>query len=246
MIHLAGIEILKRIREYRVLSFDCYGTLIDWETGIVKNLSRLIEQTDAKTTDEILETHAYFESEQQKMTPTMPYSRLLAVVYRRIAEKWLISVDWDECLAYGHSVGDWPAFDDAASSLQKLSRDFTLVILSNVDNASFKESQGKLAVDFDAIYTAEDVGSYKPSLRNFNYMVENIAHIGFKASEILHIAESLFHDHVPANQLRLANCWIHRRRGKQGYGATRVPDSQPKTDYVYGSMQEFVDACAAD
>ncbi len=236
-----------RLKDHKVLTFDCYGTLVDWETGIIKGLAPLAERSGrALSADEILETHAHFEAFQQRSTPGLAYSRLLAAVHRRIAEEWDAPADWDESLAYGNSVGDWPVFDDTAAALSALKQRFKLVILSNVDNRSFAKSSRKLGISFDAVYTAEDIGSYKPSLRNFTYMLDHLGRRGFKSCDILHVAESLFHDHVPAGRLGLDSCWIHRRKGKKGFGAARAPDAAPKTDFVFGSLQEFADACAAE
>ncbi len=108
----------------------------------------------------------------------MPYDRLLQVVFKRLAEGWNVPYNRDEAVAYGASVGDWPAFPDSASTLQYLKKYFKLVIVSNVDNRSFKTTNEKLAVDFDAIVTAEDVGSYKPSRNNFEYLFATLSGMG--------------------------------------------------------------------
>jgi 2-haloalkanoic acid dehalogenase type II len=147
-----------------------------------------------------------------------------------------------DAVAFGKSVPDWPAFADTEASLQYLQRYYKLVILSNVDNESFTHSNAKLQVEFDAIITAEDVGSYKPSPRNFEYMLEKLGERGVAKAKILHTAESLFHDHKPANDFSLASCWIHRRHAKQGFGATMDPGSQPRFDFRFNSMAEFVQA----
>ena len=234
------------LADFKCLSFDCFGTLIDWEQGILDNLQPLLRRLGAEfSTDRVLEAHAWHESTQQAWTPTTTYSDLLAVVYRRMAEEWEVSVPWSECEAYGASVGSWPAFSDSASALEELKRRYKLVILSNVDNASFARSNLRLGVEFDAIYTAEDVGAYKPSDRNFDYMLAQLERRGIQRHQILHVAESLFHDHGPANRFGLANCWIYRRRGKEGFGATRDPGETPKTDFVFDSMREFAAACSS-
>ena len=168
-----------QLTDFKALTFDCYGTLIDWETGIIESLRPLtsrVERTISR--DEILEAHGRHESSQQLVTPTLRYRELLAIVYKRLAEEWGVPATWEECRAYGDSIGNWPAFADSAASLQYLGRFYRLVILSNVDNVSFSESQKKLEVRFDAVYTAEDIGSYKPSLRNFDYMLSKLQGIG--------------------------------------------------------------------
>ena len=169
---------------------------------------------------------------QEAYTPAMKYSDLLAVVYKRLAEEWGLAASWDECQAYGNSVKDWPAFSDSVAALAYLKKHYKLIILSNIDNASFAPSNQRLQVMFDAIYTAQDVGSYKPSDRNFDYMIAKLQSLGIAKSEILHTAESLFHDHAPANKHGLASCWIYRRHDQQGFGATMNPGVHPSTIFA--------------
>ncbi len=232
-----------RLGDFKALTFDVYGTLIDWESGMIEGLKPLTERAGrALSRNEILEAHAYYESETQRQTPDKLYARLLAVVYRRLAEEWGVPASWDECLAYGRSVRDWPAFADSAAALAYLKDHYKLVVLSNVDNESFAHSNEKLGVAFDAVYTAEDIGSYKPSPRNFEYMLANLARRGIEKHEILHTAESMFHDHAPANRFGLANCWIYRRYDQNGFGATMHPGDMPKYKFVFNSMMDFVEA----
>lgn len=231
------------LKDFSTLTFDCYGTLIDWETGMVEALEPLTKRASRPLSrDEILEAHARHESSQQSWTPAKRYCDLLAVVYKRLAEEWGVSVTWDECVAYGNSVGNWPAFPDTVEALRYLKQHYKLVILSNVDNASFALSNKRLGVTFDAIYTAEDIGSYKPSLRNFEYMLEKLKTLGVEKNQILHTAESLFHDHLPANQMGLTSCWIHRRHATGGFGATMKPESMPTTQFRFTSLAEMVEA----
>ena len=232
-----------KLTEFRALTFDCYGTLIDWESGMIEALKPLTDKVGRTLSrDEILEAHARHESAQQLQTPAKLYRDLLSVVYRRLAEEWRVPVGWAECVAYGRSVANWPAFADSAASLQYLKRHYKLAILSNVDNESFAASNDRLEVDFDAVYTAEDIGSYKPSDRNFDYMLEKLKTLGIDKHQILHTAESLFHDHVPANKHGLASCWIHRRHEQQGFGATMNPGKTPKVGFRFTSMADLVEA----
>ena len=236
-----------RLSDFSVLTFDCYGTLIDWESGMVEALKPLATKAGGKLSrDDILSAHARHESSQQRTTPALPYSRLLAVVHKRLAEEWGVPVTWDECLAYGRSVRDWPAFEDSARALQYLKQHYKLVILSNVDNESFGYSNRKLEVAFDAVYTAEDIGSYKPDARNFSYMLEKLASLSVEPRDILHTAESLFHDHQQANAFDLASCWIHRRHDKRGFGATMDPGTMPRIDFRFTSMAELAEAHRAE
>lgn len=236
-----------RITEFKALTFDVYGTLIDWESGMIAGLKPLTDQISGSLPrNEILEAHAHYESATQRQTPGNIYSQLLAVVYKRLAEEWGIPVTWEDCLAYGRSVQNWPAFEDSAGALQYLKRYYKLVVLSNIDNTSFAYSNEKLSVSFDAAYTAEDIGSYKPSARNFEYMIENLARLGIEKHDILHTAESMFHDHAPANQFGLANCWIYRRHDKEGFGATMNPGEMPSYGVVFNSMADLVKAHQAE
>ena len=236
-----------RLSDFDTLSFDCYGTLIDWETGIISALSGLLARASVGLTrDEVLAAHARHESEQQLWTPTMPYSALLAVVFKRLAEDWDIAATPAEAAAYGRSVGAWPPFPDTAEALRYLKGHYRLVILSNVDNESFALSNAKLGVRFDAVYTAQDISSYKPATRNFDYMLEKLATRGVDRQRILHIAESLFHDHGPANALSLASCWIHRRHAQDGFGATMDPGTTPRVDFRFTSMAALAAAHRAE
>lgn len=236
-----------RLSDFTVLAFDCYGTLIDWETGMVEALQPLASKAGRDLTrDDILRAHARHESSQQLTTPALPYARLLAVVCKRLGEEWGVPVGWEECLAYGRSVRDWPAFADSVAALQYLKQHYKLVILSNVDNDSFAFSNARLNVAFDAVYTAEDIGSYKPDARNFTYMLEKLATLGVEPAQVLHTAESLFHDHRQANAFGLASCWIHRRHDQEGFGATMDPGAMPRIDFHFTSMAEFAKAHQAE
>jgi putative hydrolase of the HAD superfamily len=232
-----------QLTDFKVLTFDCYGTLIDWETGISEAMKPLLARAGkALTRDQVLETHARHEAAQEAETPSMPYFQLLERVHERVAGEWGVEPRAAEARAFGQSVKDWPAFVDSAAALQYLKKYYKLVILSNVDRESFKASRARLQVEFDHIYTAQDIGSYKPSLRNFEYMLEHLAAEGIRKHEILHTAESLFHDHLPANRMGLASAWIHRRDGKEGYGATHAPENMPKYDFRFTSMAAMAKA----
>jgi len=232
-----------KLTDYKALTFDCYGTLIDWESGMMEGLKPLTSKLGtALSRNAVLEAHARHESAQQEQTPGKRYRDLLPIVYKRLAEEWGLGVTWAECVQYGKSVRDWPAFSDTAAALQYLKKYYKLVILSNVDNESFSFSNQKLGVSFDAIYTAEDVGSYKPAPANFKYMLDKLKSLGVTQSEVLHTAESMFHDHKPANAIGLASCWIYRRHNDQGFGATMNPGEMPKYDFRFTSMAELAKA----
>jgi len=232
-----------KLTDFNTLTFDCYGTLIDWESGMIAGLKPLTDQLNpALSRDSVLQTHARHESRQQRWTPQKKYPEILATVYKRIAEEWGITVSAAECKTYGESVKNWPAFDDSTTALQYLKNHFKLIVLSNVDNTSFAASNEKLQVTFDAIITAEDVGSYKPNERNFDYMLEQLDAMQINTSDVLHTAESMFHDHVPAGIKALSRCWIYRRHQQEGYGATMNPGEQPSVEFQFNSMAELAEA----
>jgi 2-haloacid dehalogenase len=232
-----------RLSDFSVLTFDCYGTLIDWETGISEALAPwLVRAGVSLERDRLLETFAELESAQQAATPGMRYPELLAEVHRGLAERLGVAPDAKAAEKFGASVGNWPAFADSAEALAYLKQHYRLVILSNVDRASFAQSNARLGVTFDAIYTAEDIGSYKPDPRNFDYLLNHLAERGIKKAEILHTAESLHHDHIPARRVGLATCWIHRRAGKKGHGATRMPDTEVRPDFRFESLAAMATA----
>ncbi len=236
-----------KLSGFKALTFDCYGTLIDWESGMIAALKPLTSRVKKKLSrDEILEAHGRHESAQQIFTPAMKYSELLAVVHKRLAEEWNVASPWKEAQAYGSSVKNWPVFPDTVKALAYLKKHYKLAILSNVDNANFAHSNKRLKVTFDAIYTAQDVGSYKPSDRNFEYMIGKLSGLGIAKGDILHTAESLFHDHAPANKHGLASCWIYRRHGQKGFGATRDPGVMPKHDFRFNSMADMAAAHASE
>ena len=230
-----------QLTNFNTLTFDCYGTLIDWETGIFESLMPWLEREGITATrDEVLELFAHYESAEESANPKMLYPDLLARVHKDLAQHWGVQSTDEDASAFGASVGKWPAFPDSASALHYLKQHYKLVILSNVDRASFAESNKKLEVEFDAIFTAQDIGSYKPDLANFEYMLAKLAQMGIEKSQILHTAQSLFHDHVPATKMGLATCWIDRRHNQEGWGATAPPPADATINFHMNSMAEFV------
>ena len=232
-----------KLTEFSVLTFDCYGTLIDWESGIFHALKPLLTAADSTLPrDAVLELFARHEADQEEKTPGMVYADLLTTVHRRLADELKVSLPEQAHLVFGASVPEWPAFADSASSLQYLKKYYRLVILSNVDRASFAGSNKRLAVEFDAVYTAQDVGSYKPNPANFHYMLDHLAKLDVAPTDILHTAQSLFHDHGPAKQVGLTSCWIDRRHDSAGWGATMPAPKEAAYEFRFTSMAEFVKA----
>ncbi len=230
-----------RLSDFRALTFDCYGTLIDWETGLLAALQGLITCAPRlRSREEALRDYALHEAEQEHFTPTMKYSQLLAVVYKRLAENWEAPAPWAECATFAASLRTWEPFPDTLAALRYLKSHYKLYILSNVDNESFSFTARKLGVQFDGVITAEDIGSYKPSLRNFEYLLARLRSQGIEQGRILHVAQSLVHDHEPANELGLASCWINRQHGSAG--AVGESADRPRYDFSFNSMGELADA----
>ena len=236
-----------KLTDFKALTFDCYGTLIDWETGLYAALQPLLKKGGVTLRQEaVLAAFGRHEVAQQTATPRMIYSELLAEVHRRLAHEWNVADAESEALAFGKSVPDWPAFADTEAALQYLQRYYKLVILSNVDRVSFAGSNRRLGVMFDAICTAQDIGSYKPDPRNFAYVINAVAGLGVLKREILHTGQSLYHDHAPAQAAGLASAWIDRRDDLEGWGATVPPVGTPKFDFRFVSLAEMVEAHQAE
>ena len=241
---------MKPITAYRVLTFDCYGTLIDWESGIWDAFQPVLRRAgrDDITRSVALEAFAQTESACQAETPGKLYPELLTEVHRRMALRFDLQTDAELDRAFGGSVPYWPAFPDSADALRVLKHHFQLVILSNVNRDGFASSNARLGVDFDAIYTAQDVGSYKPDPANFDYMLEHLERdLRVQAGDALHTAQSLFHDHVPARCAGLACAWIDRQglEGSENWGATAKVPERPRVDYVFPTLQAMATAVTA-
>jgi 2-haloalkanoic acid dehalogenase type II len=231
------------LTDFEALTFDCYGTLIDWETGMLAALEPLAARAKQKPSrEEILEQYAAHEHAQERQTPHLKYSQLLAITYKRLAEDWSTPAPWEECVAFGQSLRNWLPFPDTVNALKYLKQHYRLYVLSNVDNESFSYTNRRLEVQFDGVMTAEDIGSYKPDPRNFQYMLERLGSQGIRKERILHVAQSLFHYHATANQFGLASCWINRRHGRAAGGATKLPESMPRLDFQFNSMAELAEA----
>ena len=237
-----------KLTDFKALSFDCYGTLIDWESGLLAALAPLLEQTAGTVSaEEALTAFGELESEIEAASPTMLYPRILAAVHATLAERWGVEAGDDDHRRFGASVPDWPAFPDSASALEDLSRHYKLIILSNVDRESFAGSNRRLGVTFDAVYTAEEIGSYKPSLANFEFLIERLqSDFGLQKHELLHTAQSLFHDHAPAKRFGLATAWIDRRGDTKGWGATPPPANSPTPDFHFRTLAELAAARRAE
>lgn len=228
---------------YKALSFDCYGTLIDWESGIADVLSSWAGTRDLDLTDEeLLLAYADNEASVERENPTARYPEILATAFRHTGEVLGRSVTDEWAQRLGNSVPDWPAFPDSADALTRLAQHYRLIILSNVHRDGFAGSNQHLHGDFAAIITAEDVGAYKPAENHFRALETALPGLGVERAELLHVAQSLFHDHAPAKREGLPSVWINRRQDRPGWGATPQPRAEYSYDLQYPTMKAFADA----
>jgi 2-haloacid dehalogenase len=221
---------------FAVISFDCYGTLIDWEAGIAEALRPILRAHGVQVgDDQVLEAYATCEAEAEHGA-YMSYRAVLTAALQGIGALHGFAPAPEELRRFAGSVGDWPAFPDSAAALAGLKQRYRLAVITNCDDDLFARSHARLGVNFDWIITAQQAQSYKPSLRNFHLALERI---GVPPARLLHVAQSLFHDHVPAKQLGLTTVWINRRHDKAGSGAT--PPAAAAPDLVLPDLQALAD-----
>ena len=217
-----------RLADFSALTFDCYGTLIDWEAGILAALRPWSAAHGVTVDDEaLLAAFGRAESRLQAAAPTAPYPQILAGVLGDLAARFGAAATQEEAWAFAGSVKDWPAFPDSAAALAYLRRHYKLVIVSNVDRASFRHSNARLGVTFDAVVTAEDAAAYKPAPNHLRLALARLAELGVAEGRVLHVAQSLFHDHVPAKRLGLRTMWVNRRAGRGQAGAGGATPAAP-------------------
>ncbi len=213
--------------DYDVLTFDCYGTLIDWESGISDALAPVFAAHNVTIEREAaLELFGVLESEIER-GEYVDYKTVLARVLAGMGARLGFTPTPDEVAAFSTSVCDWNPFPDSPAALQALKRKYKLAIVSNVDDDLFAYSQRKLGVDFDWVITAQQVQSYKPATPHFH---EAFKRIGLPRDKFLHVAQSLYHDIVTAKSLGLATVWVNRRHDKGGSGATPPTDATPDVE----------------
>ncbi len=209
---------------FDVLTFDCYGTLIDWETGLLEALRQVAAAHDATAgDDQLLESFARYEAAVEAGS-YRPYREVLGAALRGVGEDVGFAPTEDEVERFGGSVVDWPPFPDSAAALARLHERFSLGVITNCDDDLFAASAERLGTTFDWVVTAQQARRYKPSPRNFELAFERI---GLPTSRILHVAQSLFHDHVPAKRLGLTTAWVDRRHDRSGFGATPPATAAP-------------------
>lgn len=209
---------------YKAMTFDCYGTLVDWESAILSGLKPVLTRRNVSLTDEeILERYGRYEQKAES-SAYLPYREVLALVVRHFGREFGFEPAAEEASVLADTFDDWRPFSDTVAALQELKKRFRLAILSNVDDDLFAITAKHLQVPFDEVITAQQVGSYKPSHRNFETAIRRI---GLPREAILHVGQSIYHDIVPARALGIAVVWVNRRQGKPGHGATVPAAARP-------------------
>jgi len=223
-----------------LISFDCYGTLIDWESGILQALAPFRSEFGLRATDdEVLEQYAALESVMES-GEYLPYQDVLRGVMRGFARRVSVPDERLDTDVLVDSLPSWQPFPDTIESLRRLKRRFRLAIISNTDDDLFAQTALSLQVPFDFVVTAQQVGAYKPSPKNFERALETF---GIPKQRWLHAAQSRFHDVAPARALGVATVWVNRRAGKSGQGATAVSSARP--DLEVPSLQALADLAEA-
>lgn len=224
----------------KLLSFDCYGTLIDWESGISAAVSDILDTHGiTATATEILELHAELEPRAQAGA-YKSYREILGEVVDGFGKKYGFQPTDEERASLAESIANWPAFPDSADALRRLHERYLLAVISNIDNDLIRLSAAQLGVDFDYIVTAEQVRAYKPDLTVFRHAYQRM---DVQPSQALHCAQSLFHDIAPARELRIKSVWVNRRKGQEGWGAT--PPSEAAPDFEVASLAELAELLLA-
>ncbi|MGH9522371.1 MAG: haloacid dehalogenase type II [Terriglobales bacterium] len=219
------------------LTFDCYGTLIDWESGIVGAIRPLFAAAGRTiSADGILELYAALEA-REEAGPYRPYREILESVTRRMAARLVVSLNDRQAMVLADTIGTWPPFPDSVDALRRLKTRFKLAVISNVDDDLFAATSNLLGDPFDAIITAQQARSYKPSENNFRLALERI---GEPVERVLHCAQSLYHDIAPARHLGFSTVWVDRRAGSHGQGAT--PNITVEPDLRVTTMAELATA----
>jgi len=213
------------LRRFDALTFDCYGTLVDWERGILDALGQLFAAHGVASPgdDALLERFGRAESEVQAGA-FLSYRDVLRAVARRLSAEEGVTASEKETDAFAASVGAWPPFLDTVPALRALAGRYRLAVVSNVDDDLFAGTAARLGVAFDAVVTAQQVGSYKPAPAHFH---EALARLRLPRERVLHVAQSLFHDVAPAKALGFACVWVNRRAGRAGSGATPPARATP-------------------
>lgn len=210
--------------QFEALSFDCYGTLIDWESGIIPVLRQLVNAHQINMSDQqLLELFAELEPEAQS-GDYKPYRQILREVVENMGKRLEFTPTETELNSLAESIQNWQPFPDTVAALNALKQKYKLVIISNIDDDLFAQTNPHLQIEFDHIITAQQAKSYKPSPHNFEFALEKT---GIPSDKLLHVAQSIFHDIVTAKNLGLTTVWVNRRQGQEGSGATKPANAEP-------------------
>jgi 2-haloacid dehalogenase len=209
---------------FTTISFDCYGTLIDWESGILPVVRAVLASHGQSLPDAaLLELYGEFEA-QAESGPYQSYRNVLQAVVRAFANRLHFEASSGEIRSLAESVPAWPPFPDTVQALRELQKHYKLVVISNIDDDLFAETRKNLGVEFDGVITAQQAKSYKPSINNFQIALRTLA---LSSDRLLHAAQSIYHDVVPARSLGIATVWVNRKSARPGIGAVRVSAGQP-------------------
>jgi len=224
---------------FEILTFDCYGTLINWEEGILRCLHRILAAHGKDTDDAtILQLYGDFEASAER-GEYRRYREVLQSVVRQFGERLGFAPTDMEVRSLPKSLQEWSPWPDTVTALRQLQRRFRLAIVSNVDDDLFAVTRPQLGVEFDQIVTAEQAGAYKPSLKIFELA---LSRVGVSAHRVLHVGQSLYHDVIPAQSLGLATVWVNRPSARSGVGAVKAVKGHP--DLQVSSLAELAVACA--
>lgn len=231
------------LKNFKVLSFGCYGTLIDRDSGVFAALRPLLTEGDIRLNRrEVIAKFSEYETLQQSETPRMPYADVLAQVHRRLAKEWCVVASDDDHALFAQSTSRWPVYADAPAALQYFKRFFKLVVLSNVDRLTFAGSNRRLEAGFEAIFTAQEIGACKPDPKAFEHMANRLAKQGVKRRQILHVAHDLLRDQAPAGACGLAFAWIDRSGDNPIEGVAAPPADPPQWDFRFANLVDMVKA----
>jgi 2-haloacid dehalogenase len=224
---------------FEILTFDCYGTLVNWEDGILRCLHRILVAHGKDTDDPtILKLYGDFEARAEQ-GDYRPYRDVLQSVVQQFGDQLGFAPTDQEVKSLPESLPSWKPWPDTVSALSELRKRFRLAIVSNVDDDLFAATQPQLGVEFNQIITAQQAQAYKPSLKIFELA---LSRVGVPAHRILHVGQSLYHDVLPAQSLGLATVWVNRPSARKGVGAVKAAEAQP--DLQVSSLAELAAACA--
>lgn len=209
---------------FTTVSFDCYGTLIDWESGLLPVLRGMLANHGQSLTDAaILELYGEFEAEAEG-SQYQSYRNVLESVVRQFGERCGFRPSSVELCSLHQSIPGWQPFPDTVAALRRLQERYQLAVISNIDDDLFAETQKQLGVEFDEVITAQQARSYKPSVNNFQLALRTL---GISPDRLLHAAQSVYHDVIPAQSLGIRTVWVNRRSARPGVGAVRAATARP-------------------